>query len=144
MERATQLRTIKHDVESKFKKRIEVDSVLFSWLIPYITDTMNKYKIGTDRRTAYERIIGHKCRHFVLGFAETVDYILETEKGKQFKADSRVGVGVSLGYAWRTTEYLVGTKDGIYGAGPSRGGPRRFLTTPAASTFSRSATTSTS
>ena len=48
-----QLRTIKHDVESKFKKRIEVDSVLFSWLIPYVTDTMNKYKVGTDGRTAY-------------------------------------------------------------------------------------------
>ena len=31
-----QLRTIKHDVESKFKERIEVDSVLLSWLIPYI------------------------------------------------------------------------------------------------------------
>ena len=75
---------------------------------------MNKYKVGTDGRTACERITGHKCRHFVLGFAETVDYILETEKGKQFKADSRVGVGVFIGYVWRTTEYLVGTKDWIF------------------------------
>ena len=32
-----QLRTIKHDVESKFKKRIEADSVLLSCLIQYIT-----------------------------------------------------------------------------------------------------------
>ena len=109
-----QLRTIKHDVQSKFKKRIDVDSVLFGWLIPHITDAMNKYKVGTDGRTAFKRITGHKCTHFVLGFAETVDYILETEKGKQFKADSRVGVGVFLGYVWRTTEYLVGTKDGIF------------------------------
>ena len=68
-----QLRTIKHDVDSRFKKRIEVDSVLFSWLIAHITDTMNKYKIGADARTAYERITGHTCRRFVLGFAETVD-----------------------------------------------------------------------
>ena len=109
-----QLQAIKHDVESKFKKRIEVDSVLFSWLIPYVTDTINKYKIGTDGLTAYERITGHKCRHFVIGFAETVDYILETDKNKQYKADSRVGTGVFLGYVWRTTEYLIGTKDGIF------------------------------
>ena len=88
------MHTIKHDVESRFKKRIEVDSVLFSWLILYITDTMNKYNVGADGRTAYGRITGHKCRHFVLGFVEIVDFILETEKGKQFKADSRVGSGL--------------------------------------------------
>ena len=109
-----QLRTIKHDVEAKFKKRIEVNSVLFSWLIPYITDIMNKYKVGVDGLTAYERITGHKCKHYVIGFAETVDYILETEKGKQYKADSRVGVGVFLGYVWRSTEYLIGTPDGVF------------------------------
>ena len=109
-----QLRTIKHDFESKFKRRIEVDSVLFSWLIPYVTETLNEYKVGSDGRTAYERITGHKCRHFVIGFGETVDYILETEKGRQFKADSRVGTGVFLGYIWRSTEYLIGTKDGIF------------------------------
>ena len=74
---------------------------------------MNKYKLGTDGRTAYERITGHKCGHSVLGFAETVDYILETRKGKHFKADSRVGTGVFLGYVWRTTEYLS-TTDGIF------------------------------
>ena len=51
-----QLRTIKHDVESSFKKWIEVDSVLFNWFIPYITDTMNKYRVGADGRTAYERM----------------------------------------------------------------------------------------
>ena len=108
-----QLRTIKHDVESRFGRKIEVDSVLFSWLVPYVADTLNKYKVGVDGVTAYERITGHKCRHFVLGFGETVGFICETDKGNQHKADSRVGVGVFLGYVWRTTEYLIGTKDGI-------------------------------
>ena len=51
------LRTIKHDVESVFKKKIEVDSVLFSWLVPYVADTPNKYKIGVDGVTAYERTV---------------------------------------------------------------------------------------
>ena len=40
--------------------------------------------------------------------------MLETAKVKQFKADSRVGTVVFLGYVWRTTEYLIGTKDGIF------------------------------
>ena len=50
--RQEQLRTIMHDVESRFKKRIEVDSVLIRWLIPCIADTMSKYKSGADGRTA--------------------------------------------------------------------------------------------
>ena len=43
-----------------------------------------------------------------------MDYIPETDKGKQFKADSRVGTGVFLGYVWRSTEYLIGTPEGIF------------------------------
>ena len=108
-----QLRTIKHDVETRLR-RSEHDSVLFSLLIPYITYTLIKYKIGVGGVTAYERITGHKCRHFVLGFAETVDYIFETDKGNQHKADSHVGTGVFLGYGWRATGYLIGTSDGVF------------------------------
>ena len=96
------------------KARIEVNSVLFSWLIPYVTETMNKYKVGADGKTAYERITGHRCKHDVVGFGEVVDYILETDKNVRYKADSRVGKGIFLGYCWRSTEYLVGTKDAVY------------------------------
>ena len=53
-------------------------------------------------------------RGHALSVAEMVDFILETEKGKQHKADSRVGTGIFLGYIWRSTEYLVGTADGIF------------------------------
>ena len=124
-----QLRTVKHDVESKFEKRIEVGSVLFSWLIPYVTDTVNKYKVGADGLTAYERITGHRCRHLVFGFGETVDYICETKKGEQFKADSRVGAGVLLGYIWRSTEYLIGTRPALFDAERRRGKRRSCRTT---------------
>ena len=92
-----QLRTIKHLVEHKLGKRIEVDGVIFSWLIPYVTETLNKFKVGLDGLTAYERITSHKCRHLTIGFCEAVDYILETDKGNQHKADSRMGTGIFVG-----------------------------------------------
>ena len=63
-----QLRTIKHFTESMLGKRIEVDSVLISWLIPFCADIINKFRVGKDGRTAYERITEHKCKHFVIGF----------------------------------------------------------------------------
>ena len=85
-----QLRTIKHYTEEKLKRRIEVDSVLFSWLIPFCADIMNKFRVGPDGRTAYEKITEHKCRSMIIGFGESADYILETDKGARHKADSRV------------------------------------------------------
>ena len=109
-----QVRTIKHYTEDRMKRRIEVGSVLYSWLVPFCAEVMNKFKVGADGRTAYERITEHKCKNAMIGFAEAVDFILETDKGKRHKADSRVQQGIFLGYVWRTTEYLVGTEDTIY------------------------------
>ena len=109
-----QLRTTKHFAESKLGKRIEVGGVLFSWLIPYVTEILNKFKVGTDGRTPYERITGHKCRHIAIGFAEQVDFMLEGDKNKQHKADGKLMTGVFLGYIWRSTEYIVGTSEGVY------------------------------
>ena len=50
----------------------------------------------------------------MIRFAESIDYILETDKGSMHKADFRVHHGISLAYVWRSTECLVGTKDGIF------------------------------
>ena len=109
-----QLRTIKHYTEEKLKKKIEIDSVLYSWLVPFCSDIMNKFRVGSDGRTAYEKITEHKCKSVIIGFGESVDYILETNKGSMNKADSRVHQGIFLGYVWRSTECLVGTRDGIF------------------------------
>jgi hypothetical protein len=56
-----QLRTTKHYAEAMLGRKIEVGGALYSWMIPYVTEIMNKFKLGADGRTAYERITGHKC-----------------------------------------------------------------------------------
>ena len=94
------------------KKRIEIDGVLFPWLVPFCAEIIHKYKVRSDGRTAYERITGHKCRELVIGFAEHVDFLLETDKTNMHKGDSRVKKGIFLGYTWRSTEYIIGTADG--------------------------------
>ena len=103
-----QLRTIKHLTESKLGRIIEVGGVLFSWLITYVTGIMNKFKVGSDGRTLYERITGHKCKHIAIGFAENVGFMLQVDKSHRHKADSEFMTGVFLGYVWRSTEYIVG------------------------------------
>ena len=47
-------------------------------------------------------------------FAESVDRILETDKTKMHKVDSRVKKGIFLGYICCSTEYIARTADGIY------------------------------
>ena len=73
--------------------------------------------MGKDGRTAYERIASHKCKVAQVGFGETVDFKLEIDKNNKHKADSEFHVGVFLGYAWRSTDYLVAAKDVISSAG---------------------------
>ena len=89
-----QLRTIKHYVESRMGKRIEAGGTLFSWLIPFCADILNKFRVGSDGRTAYERITSHACKVAQIGFAEVVDFKLETEKNNRHKADSEFNVGI--------------------------------------------------
>ena len=89
-----QLRTIKHFTEEKLKKKIEVDSVLYSWSVPFCSDIMNNFRVGSDGRTAYEKITEHKCKSIIVGFAGSIDYILETDKGPLHNTDSRVHQGI--------------------------------------------------
>ena len=83
-----QLRTIKHFDESRLGIRIAPGSALFSWLIPYSADILNKFRVGADGRTAYERITSHACKVAQVGFAEVVDFKLETDKNNRRKAES--------------------------------------------------------
>ena len=74
---------------------------------------MNKLRVYSSWKTAYDNITEHTCRSMIVGSAESVDFILETDKGDRHKADSRVHQGIFLGYVWRSTECLVGTRDWI-------------------------------
>ena len=69
-----QLRTIKHHVEARIGCRIEPGGALRSWLIPSCADFINKFRVGADGRTAYERITARACKVAQVGFAETVDF----------------------------------------------------------------------
>ena len=48
--------------------------------MPYCAAVINKFRAGSDGRTAYERITSHKCWLLIVGFGETVDFIMETDK----------------------------------------------------------------
>ena len=109
-----QLRTLKHFVESRIKCKIPPESALFSWLVTFAAEIISKFQVEDYGKTSYEEITGHRFKHFVVGFAETVHFKLETEKSNRHKSDTDWNTGVFLGYVWNSTEYIVGTKEAIF------------------------------
>ena len=64
-------------------------------------------------RTAYEQITSHAYTLAQIGFAEVVDFKLETDKSDINQSDIECNEGMFLGYdAWRSTEYLIAAKWG--------------------------------
>ena len=75
---------------------------------------LNKFRVGKDGRTAYERITSHKCKVAQVGFGKIVDFKFETHKNHRQEADGEFHVGVFLGYAWRSIGYLIAAGDVMF------------------------------
>ena len=87
---------------------------MFSWLVARTAEVMNKYKLRSDGKTSYEKITGHSCKHPVFGFGESVIWQMAPDKNNRDKLNGDFRDGIFLGIIWRTTEYLIGTPDGIF------------------------------
>ena len=107
-----QLRVLKHHFEDDVQKYVPPDSVLLTWLIPWVNESINKFKVGEDGKTCYERITGHRCKHPVYGFGESVIWQIPPDDRDTLNGEFRDGI--FLGVIWRTTELLIGTPEGIF------------------------------
>ena len=107
-----QFRTLRHQFERRMKVKMEKNGVLSSWLSSWAAEVLNRYKVQDSGRTAYEMITSHKCKMAVVGFGEKVWF----QHAVRNKDDYKKELGVFLGVMDRSTTYLVGTRDGIYGS----------------------------
>ena len=105
--------TLKSHLEARLKMKLEGRHPLRQWLASWASETIIKYKIQPNGRTSYEMMTGHKCKHFVVGFAEKVAFKISGLKTGQDKAESLWSEGYFLGVISRTTEYLIATTEGI-------------------------------
>ena len=75
--------TIKTHLEAIFGTRIPDEHPTLEWLAVWAAATLNKFKVGINGRTAYEMMVGHRVKHFVVGFGEKVQFKMtlgKTEK----------------------------------------------------------------
>ena len=55
-------RVLKLDLEHRLTTRLEVTHPVFAWLVEHAVDLHNKFLVGSDGKTAYERLKGKKYR----------------------------------------------------------------------------------
>ena len=92
-----QLRVLKHYFESKIEKHVESNRVLLSWLIPWVTESLNNFRVGSDGKACYERIAGQRCRHNVCGFGESIIWQKPPDKTNRGKLNCEFRDGIFLG-----------------------------------------------
>ena len=74
----------------------------------------SRFVVGKDGLTAYERRRGRKCRIPVVPFGEKVWYKKLKESGaRDNKMEVRWEEGIWMGHMSRTTEAVIGTKEGV-------------------------------
>jgi len=84
-------RTLKGYFEEKVKTKLDRSHSLFSWMVIWSSEALNRYKVHTNGRTSYEMMTGHKAARGAPGFGERVMFKLADQKKK---AQSGVRLGL--------------------------------------------------
>ena len=108
-----QFRTLKNRLEDNLKN-VEMGHPLAGWLVMWASELIGKFTVRPNGRTAYEDITGHKCKHPVVMFAETIHFKMPIDKSKRNKAESDWQTGFFVGVNSGSTEFLVIIIDGLY------------------------------
>jgi hypothetical protein len=105
-----QIRTIKADLESRIQSKIPSSHDIVPWMVEYAAVLLNRGQVGSDGRTAYERLKGKKAVTPGLQFGERVLWKSNVPSYKRRnKMDTDWTEGIFLGQRTVSGEYLVGS-----------------------------------
>ena len=69
-----QFRTMKGALEKRLCATVPIEHPVILWMMSYVTDLLNRYHVGKDGKTAYERLIGKSYKREIVEFGEKVFY----------------------------------------------------------------------
>ena len=67
-----QVRVLKDALEARWKREIATEECVVPWIVEWAAHTLNRFEVGKDGRTAFERRKGKKARHLGIEFGEAV------------------------------------------------------------------------
>ena len=95
-------------------EHIPAAHTMVPWLVSWAADAILKYRVKESGKTAYEEITGHKVKHVVAAFGESVQFRVATDPHDQNKYDGEWQDGYFAGVCHRSSECLVIYKDRIF------------------------------
>ena len=109
-----QLRAIKLGLEARLEKEIDNKQAILEWMIPHAADSINKYLVGEDGRTAYYRVNHKNFNGKVFEFGEQV--LAKPKRSnkaikKKQALDARFLDATWVGFDTRSAEHMVVLKD---------------------------------
>ena len=104
------VRTHKLALENKLKRKVPSRHPIMTWLVEHAVDMLNKYSVGSDGETPYERIRGKAYHGEMFEFGRKV-YHMHPGKPSGGSMKERWGIGIFLGKLWKSDECIVYTED---------------------------------
>ena len=119
VERAVQsvqgvVRTLRSALESRWGVRLSVDHGIWTWITEYAGWLLTRFQVGSDGKTAYERVKGKPARVQGFEFGEGVLWKRKRGGGPLGKLTCMWEDGVFLGVKGSTAELIVGDRRGIF------------------------------
>ena len=92
------MRVMKIAMEGYLQCEIPLDHPIIPWLVEAAAWTLNRFEIGKDGKTSYQRLKGKPFDTPVAEFAERVTYLKQKKKSeRRSKIEARTGEGIFLG-----------------------------------------------
>ena len=107
-----QIRSMKFAIDERISTDLSGSSKVLCWLVEFAALLINRYSVGHDGKTPYERLKGKKSNMFGFEFGERVLFRRVPVSAKLAKLDSLWNIGVFVGYRSATGEYMVVTPEG--------------------------------
>ena len=110
-----QVRVLKIAVERRWKAEIPVDHPVLAWAVEYASFLLNRFEVGHDGKTAYERLKGKRATTLAIEFGEKVLWKMTAHQGGALgKLSSTWRVGVYLGVRGKSGELVVADRTGVW------------------------------
>ena len=126
-----QVRVMKGALEARWGVKIGSNHAVVPWIMEYASHLLNRFEVGHDGKTAYERCKGKGAKHMGVEFGEGVLWRRRPLGGAMAKMTVLWQEGVFLGVKGRTGEFIIGDAKGVWKT-------RTLQRTPAGTRWARS------
>ena len=109
-----QVRVLKLAAEKKWGIEIPAEHPAIAWIVEYAAFLLNRFEVGHDGKTAYERLKGKKATTLGIEFGEAVHWKSVPAGGALGKLSSTWRDGVYLGVKGKTGEIIIGNLAGVW------------------------------